>query len=84
MIHTDYFYTQLNLTDGTPIMLDIYNYREDAENHFRAITDRNILQDSFVGLTDIPIEEFDGISLIRVHQKYGRQVGQECIARKTI
>ena len=84
MIHTEYFYTQLNLTNGTPIMLDIYGYREEAEQHFQAMKDKYILKDSFVGLTNIPIEEFDGISLIRVMQKYGRQVGQQCIARKAI
>lgn len=84
MIHTSYFYTQLNLTDETPIMLDIYNYEEEAREHFQAIKDKGILQESFVGLTNIPLEEFASVSLVRVSQKYGRQIGQQCIARKSL
>ena len=84
MIKTSYYYTQLNLTDDTPIMLDTYSYREDAEQHFQCMTDKNILQESFDGLTNIPTEEFATISLIQVTKTYGTQTGQKCIARKTL
>ena len=84
MIHTSYFYTQLNLTDGTPILLDTYSYREDAEQHFRVMQNKSILQESFAGLTNIPTKEYSSISLVKVSQKYGRQTGQECIARKSL
>ena len=84
MINTCYYYTQLNLEDGTPIMLDTYSYYEDAEQHYRAMTDKGILQASFAGLTNIPTTEYSSISLVKVSQKYGRQTGQECIARKTL
>ena len=84
MIHTSFFYTQLNLTDGTPIMLDTYSTREDADKHFHAMSDKDILQESFTGLTNIPTKEYASISLVRVSQTYGRQTGQQCIARKTI
>ena len=84
MIYTEYFYIQLNLTDGTPILLDTYSYIEDAEQHFQNMTDKSIIQDSFTGLTNIPIEEYAGLSLIRVKQTYGRQVGQQCIKRKVL
>ena len=84
MIHTSYYYTQLNLIDDTPVMLDTYSYYEDAEQHFNAMTDKNILQESFTGLTNIPVEEYASISLVKVYQKYGRQTGQECIKRKSL
>ena len=84
MISTCYYYTQLNLEDGTPVMLDAYSYYEDAEQHYRAMTDKEILQASFDGLTNIPTTEYSSISLVKVSQKYGRQTGQECIKRKSL
>ena len=84
MIHTEYYYIQLNLTDDTPILLDTYSYIEDAEKHFQDMTDKSIIQDSFVGLSNIPIEEYAGLSLIRVQKTYGRQVGQQCLERKAL
>lgn len=84
MIRSSYFYTQLNLEDGTPILLDIYHDEEDAERHFRDMNDKNIIQDSFAGLTNIPPSEYAGLSLIKVWTKYGRQTAQECIKRKDL
>ena len=85
MITEHFYYTQLNLTDGTPIMLDSYGKDgSDAMKHFRAMQDRGILKDSFRELENIPISEFDGLSLVRVTTKYGRQIKQECISRKAL
>lgn len=81
-IDTSYYYITLNLNDGTPIQLDTYKFKSEADKYYNLmLNDTRGLKDTFISLSNIPIDEFNTLSLIEVKEKWGRQVSQRCISR---
>ena len=76
MIDKHFYYIQLN-TPTHPVQLELFADKVEADKYFNLrIQDMQGLQDSFVGLQSIPIEEFVGLSIIAVHERYGHQLSQ--------
>ena len=78
-IDKNYYYIQLN-TPKHKVKLELFADKVEADKYFNlVIQDRQGLKDSFVGLQSIPIEEFVGLSIIAVHERYGHQLSQACV-----
>ena len=79
MIDKHFYYIQLNTTTY-PIQLELFSDKVEADRYYNLmIQDKQGLKDSFTGLQNIPIEEFVGLSIIAVHERYGHQLSQACV-----
>lgn len=83
MTDKNFYYLQLN-TYSHPIQLKLFDDKVEVDKYFNLmLQDKQRLKESFIGLQNIPIEEFCSLSIIAVRERYGHQLSQACVLRDT-
>lgn len=69
---TEQYFIQINLSDDTPIQLNVFTDKSEAINMYELYKkDRELLTTSYMGLQNIPISDITSISL-NVYNPYCR------------